>query len=117
MIRVTYEQYYNDYMRKQNLVMHFQSLDAFKNWVESNTVGDVNNAQILWWPHYRESNCFRYKMQNGRICFIRMIENEEGIIFTDGFYTSGKCHSSNEFYEWCQEKIQKQKKAQYNFVK
>lgn len=117
MIKVTYEHYYNDYIRKQNLVMHFQSLEAFYNWIKSNTVGDVNNSRILWFPHYRESNCFRYNIQNGWVCFVRMIENEEGIIFTDGFYTSGKRHSSNEFYEWCQERIKEQKKTQYNFVK
>lgn len=117
MIKVTYENYYNDFMRRQNLVIHFQSLEAFKNWVESNTVGDTNKPRVLWWPHYKESNCFRYNIQNGWTRFIRMIENEEGIIFTDGFYTSGKCHSSDAFYKWCQERIQNQKKAQYNFVK
>lgn len=117
MIKVTYEQYYNDYIRKQNLIIHFQSLGAFKNWVESNTVGDIHSAKILWWPHRQESNCFRYNMQNGWCCFIRMIENEEGIIFTDGFYTSGKRHSSNAFYEWCQERILNQQRAQYKFVK
>lgn len=119
MIFVKYEEYYNDYIRKQNLVERFLSLETFKHWVEFNTVGDTNDERTLWWPHYKESNYFTYKIQNGWKVCIRMIVNEEGIIFTDGFYTSGKRHSSNEFYKWCQERIQQQQqqqKKQYDFV-
>ena len=117
MIKVTYEYYYNDYTRQQNIRQSFSSLNSFKEWIETKAVGDVHSDKVIWWPHYKESDTFKFNVNNGWICNIRMIENNEGIIFTDGFYTQHRRHSSQEFYEWCQEQIHQQKQAVVRFVK
>lgn len=116
MIKITYENHYNYIYKEQCLTMSFQSLEEFKEWLKSNIVGNINTSDYLWWPH-RKNDCFiSYSIRGKGNCYINLIENEKGIIFSDGKYTSNKTHMSNQFFEWCQEQIKEQEMTQYNFV-
>ena len=126
MIKIIYEIYANDYTRKNNNVMYFNTYDELYDWIKANAY--INPYH----PHYP---FFPYNDYNSKISFssqtinpypqlryacsiwIHLIESDKGIEFTNGKFTSGQKHKSKQMNElfllWDKQIRQKQT---YNFV-
>lgn len=123
MITITYELYGNDFTRKENLKRNFNNLEEMRQWINENAYTGFDK---VFYPS--KQGCGRVSFDTKTMntfygfkwcdCWIHMIESEKGIEFTDGTYTSGQKHMSEEidalFRKWTRE--DKEPKT-YNFVK
>ena len=126
MIRITYELYANDYIRKENLTKTFSSIDDMHEWILDNYILDTSSSlDSVYYPC--GDRCGRIQFASTKLktfvgfrccdVWIHMIEDDRGIIFSDGKYTDRQQHKSkflNEYFEkWSKEDNAKKK---YNFV-
>lgn len=104
MITVKYEEYWNDYRRKDHLKV-FGSLTSLENWIFDQMQQKYqNNNLALYFPKKGNPN-FPGRIDispvyGGPCLWIHLIENERGIIFSDGKLTCGAKHASKQVVEW-----------------
>lgn len=125
MIRISYELYGNDYTRRENLQKSFSSLEELHKWIVDNAYITSSALGKIYYPsengferisfYTQTMNCFHgYRWCD---CWIHKIESERGIEFTDGQYTQGQKHKSQQikelFSKWYKEDNQPK---QYNFA-
>lgn len=122
MIKITYEYYCMDYDRQHKLTKTFSDLKDLEDWIFETAIGDVSDCFVLNFPSeencdpYRISIKLGYKFGHSHHYWIHQIENEKGIIFSDGTYTSKQKHWSKEVIEWCKHCEDKRHNLHYNFV-
>lgn len=110
MIAIEYERYWNDYTRQKKLTKSFSSLSSLANWLfDMNT--DPNGYGLYFGEGLIES-----KDEQGWTIWVRIIRNENGIIFSDGRYTMGQKHCNDTVKEWVSECMERKNHPVYNFV-
>lgn len=124
MIKVFYEEYYNDYIRK-NHVKTFSDLTELEEWIFGQMMRDTSEDFAMFFPtpEILKRICsdgpgrIEFKPQYGGPDFwIHKIENYDGIIFSDGIYTSRKKHWSKEIKEWLIHCDKRKQSPKYLFV-
>jgi hypothetical protein len=113
MITVKYEEYHND-----NHFFHhkkdFTSLEYFETWMKN----QMYVSELDKWIRFSPDLGYMTMQPNGPgwSYDIHQIEDEDGIIFSDGRYTSGQKHVANCVKKWMSELKEKLKKPTYNFI-
>lgn len=106
MIRVFYEKYWNDFIRKSE-EKSFEDLKEVEEWIFGQMQQPYKNAMSFPTP----AKCERIHANgpweieftpsfNGPNFWIHQIENSNGIIFSDGKRTNGQRHWSKAVQEW-----------------
>ena len=113
MITVKYEYYYNDNNfdhRKKD----FANLDHFEIWIKN----QMHVSKLDKWIRFCPDLGYMTMQPDGPgwSYHIHQIEDEDGIIFSDGQYTSGQKHVANCVRKWMEELEVKLKTPMYNFV-
>jgi len=125
MIKIKYERYWNDFIRK-NEEKTFVDLDALANWIFGQMQQDyTKDSLVMSFPtpekvkRIKASGPYRieFKPQRGEESFwIYLIENSDGIIFSDGKFTSGQKHWSSEVQAWLTACEKRRTCPTFNFV-
>ena len=115
MIRITYTEYYNDYC-KYSHEANFRDLTDLENWIFKQMKQKYqNNYYVMYFPETPSRILFAPE-STGAKNWIHLIENERGIIFSDGKMTNGLKHQSEEVRQWLIHCNQRQNQPTYNFV-
>lgn len=124
MIKVKYEEYYNDYFRR-NHEKSFSDLTDLENWIFNQMQQDYTKPFTMYF-HTPEKNARIHGEGASRIEFtprwggctfwIHQMENYDGIIFSDGTFTSGQKHWSQEVQEWLAHCDKRQHSPKFAFV-
>jgi len=124
MITVYYEEYHNDYIR-YNHVKRFESLKELEDWIFNQMQADYSASWAMSVPTpeaakringgYPWEISFR-PVFRGPDYWIHMIENDEGIIFSDGRRTSNQRHWNDEVKKWLVNFEHRRKQPKFNFV-
>lgn len=124
MIKIKYERYWNDFTRK-NEEKTFPDLDALADWIFSQMQQDYTKDFVMSFPtpekvkQINENGPYRIEFKptrSGESFWIYLIENANGIIFSDGRFTSGRKHWSTVAQEWCTACDRRQHAPTFNFV-
>ena len=104
MIKVDYEIYHNDY-RRSDKVITFGSLDELKDWLFGQMKRPYNDSYAMYFPNPNRADAEPSSIEihpdfGEPTILIHQIENENGIIFSDGRHTSGQKHWNNQIKEW-----------------
>lgn len=119
MIKVKYEMYWND-LNKKHEVKSFYSLKDVENWMFDMMKRDyVNDDWAMRFPTQESVKRVQrlggsglwgieFRPEIGGVTYwIHQMETNDGIIFTDGKYTSRQKHWNKEVREWidhCEER-------------
>lgn len=116
MIKITYTRYLNDFNRSENTKI-FSSLLELENWIFGQMrIKYQRDYYAMYFPQDPTSYISFCPEYGGWAHWIHMIENENGIIFSDGKCTSGQQHVSIEIRQWLKHCNQRQNQPTYNFV-
>lgn len=120
MITVKYEEYHNDYFRKDH-EHRFADLTELENWIFEQMQQDYSSKERGWLTMYfpvgEEPSRIQFAPKWGGADFwIHQIENGNGIIFTDGVHTSGLKHWSSEVREWLRQCKERQYSPKFVLV-
>lgn len=113
MIKVYYEEYYNDFIRR-NKEKVFADLTELEEWMFGQMQQNYEKAMAFLTPAKCERICAKGPWEieftptyGGPHIWIHQITIPNGIIFSDGKRTNGQRHWSKEVQEWlihCEEK-------------
>ena len=122
MIRVKYERYWNDYIRKQEEKC-FASLTDLEDWMFNQIQQKYEEAMFFPTPAAAKkigsTGPWTIELRprfGGEDIWIHQISNHEGIIFSDGKFTSGYKHWSKEVQEWLVHCDMRKKQPLFNFI-
>lgn len=125
MIKIKYERYWNDFIRK-NEEKTFADLDALADWIFGQMQQDyTKDSFVMSFPtpekvkRIKADGPYRieFKPRWGEESFwIYLIENSNGIIFSDGKFTSGQKHWSLEVQTWLTACEKRRAYPTFNFV-
>lgn len=124
MVKIKYEEYYNDYFRR-NHEKTFSNLTDLENWMFDQMQQDYSKSHGMYFPTPEKSARFHSEGPSrieftpklgGPTFWIRQIENYGGIIFSDGTFTSRKKHWSKEIQEWLKHCDMRQHSPKFSFV-
>lgn len=114
-----------DDFQKKNCEKTFSDLDELENWIFNQMKQDYNKYGAMTFPTLKFYNKYGFSGP-GRISFqpeygdadiwIHKIESSQGIIFSDGTYTSGQKHWSRQVQEWLQHCDDRKRAPKFNFV-
>lgn len=119
MLRIYYEKcncgYHGDEEEKS-----FSSLVELENWIFDQMRQDYSDADSGWhamfFPNKEiDTICFT-PVRCGSVFRIHRIDNEHGIVFSDGRFTGGKKHWSSEIRQWLKQCHERQYNPHFNFV-
>jgi hypothetical protein len=113
MYTVKYEEYTNDYMRK-NCSKNFSSLKAIEDWIFDSMQQSYN---CMWFPKERPSRIEFTPLRYGPNVWVYLISSERGIEFTDGRFTNGQTHWSNEVRDWLKHCNERKTAPKFTFAK
>ena len=118
MYTITYEEYHNDYTRNERLTKTFQTIDGLAHWIKTTT----DSLKSVWpsrcYETGKSEDATRIEFKQPGFYYtvwIHQIENERGIIFSDGAYTGSQRHYG-EAAKPVMEAIAQIRKTEYNFV-
>ena len=110
MIKVYYEEYHNDFNRKQH-VREFPNLDSLEEWIfdqmrtdytKDRYVMGIPTPEIAERIHSEAPWRIEFMPERGGATFwIRQMKENGQIIFSDGTMTAGRKHWTNAVKEWC----------------
>lgn len=125
MLRVKYERYLNDFHHKSE-TKSFADLIELESWMFGQMQQDYSGDKgAMSFPTPRKAKRIG---ENGPWCielrpvygeeqiWIHQIETPNGIIFSDGRFTSGKKYWTGEVQEWLMHCEQRRKNPQFNFA-
>lgn len=123
MITVYYEEYKNDYNRK-NETKNFFSLSGFEDWFFRLCKGDykrdisIPDPDSTWFkptelPYRLEVNANR---TDGCTYWVHMIRNSNGIIFSDGRHTNRQKHWNDDAKNMCRRMLERRNNPKFDFV-
>ena len=115
MIKVRIETYHSDHNFNYT-DRKFQDLNALGDWINDQMrvsskkewIRGRVDEQVQYISIYPEGPGWSYK--------IHLIENEKGIIFSDGHLTENQCHAATCVRKWWSDFKVKINKPSYNFV-
>ena len=113
MLKVRIEEYHNDYNFKHT-VYNCSSLNALKKWV----LEQMNVTHPKDWISFN-TNPVYFRMQPdgpGWSYKIHLIEDEDGIIFSDGEHTAGQRHIADCVKQWLDNFKLELEAPKFNFV-
>ena len=127
MIRIYYEEYYND-CRRTNHTRDFTSLQELEDWIFGQMRQKYSDKEHGWLamsfpvPEVAERVKsdgpwgIEFKPEYGGVTYwIHKIERGHGIIFSDGKHTDGRKHWSKEVQEWLIHCKERQYNPQFEF--
>ena len=124
-MKVIFEKYTNDYNRKSE-TKTFTSLTELENWIFGQMQQDYSrNRYAMWFP--LPESVKKYKRDGpgsiefrpcygGEDIWIHQIESNDGIIFSDGRFTSGQKHWTIDVQNWLVHCEQRRKNPKFNFA-
>lgn len=125
MVKIKYERYWNDFIRKSE-EKTFYGLDELANWIFDQMQQDYTKDFVMSFPTPEKLRRIRetdgpYRIEfkptrGGESIWIYLIQDSNGIIFSDGRFTSGKKHWSRAVQEWCIACDKRQHAPTFNFV-
>lgn len=124
MLRVKYERYWNDYIHK-NEERRFRDLDDLEEWMFDQMEQDYTKKFVMCFPtpdaakRIGETGPWKIEFRpkwGGESFWIKQIECERGIIFSDGTFTSGQKHWSEEVKTWLTHCEERRKTPKFNFA-
>lgn len=119
MIKVRYEEYHNDYFRR-NHEETFSSLTELEDWIFGQMQQDYTKSCGMYFPtgkHSKEASRISFTpVCGGCSIWIHQIEDYRGIIFSDGTFTSGQKHWSKDIREWLVHCDERQHAPKFTFV-
>ena len=119
MLRIYYEKcncgYHGDEEEKS-----FSSLVELENWIFYQMRQDYSDVDSGWYAMFFPNKeidtiCFT-PVRCGSVFRIHRIDNEHGIVFSDGRFTGGKKHWSSEIRQWLKQCHERQYNPHFNFV-
>lgn len=113
MLQVRIEKYHND-NNFNHTVYNCESLNALKEWV----LKQMNVSTLKDWISF-SSNPVYFRIQPdgpGWSYKIHLIEDQDGIIFSDGQHTAGQRHIADCVKRWLDEFKQELECPKFNFV-
>ena len=113
MLKVRIEEYHND-NNFHHHVQTFASLDALKQWV----LGRMHVSNPKDWISFSSNPVF-FRMQPdgpGWSYKIHLIEDSDGIIFSDGQHTAGQRYIADCVKRWLDDFKQELETPKFNFV-
>lgn len=114
MYTVRDEIYVNDYTKKFSQVF-FPDLKALMDWQFSMMVADIK-THMTFPKKSDDPPVWKFTPEEGGPTWIiHEVSNDEGIVFSDGFYTDGQTHCAKSVRTMLDECIKKQK-ARFKFV-
>lgn len=117
---VYFEEYTNDYCRKER-GKSFYSLKDFQDWFFAKCKGkyedkiSIPNPDSWIWkdgPSAMDVNCMR---EENKHYWVHMIKNDETIIFSDGHNTNRIKHWNEDTKQLCRKMLERKQKPQFNF--
>lgn len=120
MITVCYEEYHNDYFRKEH-EKRFANLAELEEWIFGQMKQDYSDKEKGWlrmfFPVHETPSRIGFTPQwGGPNCWIHQIESERGIIFTDGRHTAGQKHWNQEVRDWLKHCKERQYSPKFVFA-
>lgn len=125
MLRVKYERYLNDFHHKSE-TESFADLIELESWMFGQMQQDYSGGKgTMFFPTPRKMKRIgehgpRYielrPVYGEEQIWIHQIESPNGIIFSDGRFTSGKKYWTGEVQEWLMHCEQRRKNPQFNFA-
>lgn len=126
MIKIFYEEYYNDFKRTQK-TNTFSDLQQLADWIfEQMQLDYTKETWALFFPtpeileRLHEAGPCRIEFHpyrcGGPTYWIRKIESGEGILFSDGTYTAGQRYWNEEIKKWLRECDHRKKNPTFHFV-
>lgn len=124
MLRVRYERYWNDYRRKDE-VKTFADLDELADWMFNQMQQDYTNQSTMSFPTPKkvasigETGPWTIEFRpvwGEEIIWIHQIESNDGIIFSDGRFTSRQKHWSKSVQDWLIRCEQRRRQPKFNFA-
>lgn len=125
MIKIKYEVYLNDFVRK-NKEQSFSGLGELADWIFDQMEQDYQKDNfVMYFPTPKRVEKFRtdgpsrieFMPKRGEATiWIHQISSEKGIIFSDGTFTSGQKFWSKSVQQWCEACNERQHKPKFNFV-
>ena len=124
MIRVKYERYWNDLIRK-NEEKSFADLNALADWIFGQMQQDYKKDFAMSFPtpevakRIGEKGPWRIEFKpqyGGETFWIHQIEDFNGIIFSDGQFTSRRTHWTTEVQQWLTACDARRRAPKFNFV-
>lgn len=121
MIKIYYDEYLNDFCHKKGQTKTFSDLGELKNWIFGKMKQPYDTPYAMYFPDPRkkdqEPSSIDFQEYRGSMqVWIHQIQNENGIIFSDGTLTSGQKHWNDEIKNWLIECNEFKKKPTFNFV-
>ena len=113
MLKVKIEKYHNDY-NFDHMIYKFNSFFELKEWI----LKQMHVSDLKEWIRFSSSPIF-FRMQPdgpGWSYKIHQIEDDDGIIFSDGQYTAGQKHIADCVKRWLDEFKQELETPKFNFV-
>lgn len=124
-MKVIFEKYINDYNRKSE-TKTFASLTELENWIFGQMQQDYSrNRYAMWFPlpesveKYKQDGPGRIEFRpcrGGEDIWIHQIEGNDGIIFSDGRFTSGQKYWTIDVQNWLVHCEQRRKNPKFNFA-
>lgn len=125
MIRIKYERYWNDLRRENNLTKTFYGLKELEDWLFNNAQFSTIYKKIdvyfpvtepTSWKSNPEPSRIESTDNDGWSTWVHVIENDNGIIFSDGKYTAWQKHWNDEVKAWLKHCGERATKPRFNFV-
>lgn len=116
MIKVKYEDYYND-NNVHNHAITFGSMNEFQDWMFNQMKVEYEHTNF---PIKKRDDGYlqsiRITIDFGHNFYINLVEIDEGIVFSDGKYTSNQYHISKSMSEFNKDCVNRASKPKFNFV-
>ena len=122
MIKVYYEEYTNDYCRRDKTET-FYGYDAFKDWFFNKCRGSYKDKISIpnpdstifkkdELPYSMEVNCM---WEENKCYWIHKIEKDGKIVFSDGRHTNRIKYWNDDVRQMCREMLAREKNPQFDF--
>lgn len=113
MLNVKYEIYYNDY-NFSHRIEEFENLEHIEKWIYNKMhVSDLNK-----WIRFNHQPAYITIQPEGAgmSIHIHQIEDEDGILFSDGEHTNLQSHVADCVKKWMEAFKERLKAPKFNFV-
>ena len=113
MLTIKYEIYYNDY-NFPHRIEKLKDLNEVKKWI----YGQMHVSEYEKWIRLNYNPVYISIQPEGpgMVLYIHQIEDEDGILFSDGEYTNNLDHCADCIKKWIEELKNDIKSPKFNFV-
>ena len=128
MLKVKFERYWDDNHCQNDSISFSGGLASLEEWIFSQMLRDYsgeNGRHTMSFPtpsKVEQANASGpwtiklYPSYNSPSIWIHLIENDKGVIFSDGQHTAGKKHWSQEVKNWLTHCEERRHSPVFNFV-